>query len=150
MKSTNIETLILKTGNHPSNDGMCVMEAVAFFANESHSDHPTCACPVISTFIRSVNDWCTHEQRQDLKRFILPMIGTKGTLEVEIKRAEHFARYATAAANAAYWTAADAATAARYAAADAANAARYIAADATTTIWQLTLTCIEEAINIKD
>ena len=51
--------LVLLVGSHDEAQfgrEMCVMEAVAFVAGEPHSDTPTCACPVISAFLRSWND----------------------------------------------------------------------------------------------
>ena len=49
-----LETLELKVGAHSSpNDGMCVMEAVAYIAREPWSDHPVCVSPAIASFMRS-------------------------------------------------------------------------------------------------
>jgi hypothetical protein len=46
----------LYSGKHDPNGKMCAMEAVAFVAGEPWSDHPECACPVLSTFMRAWND----------------------------------------------------------------------------------------------
>ena len=48
--------LSLKSGAHSPDSTFCVMEAVAFVAGEEWSDHPVCACPVISAFMRAWND----------------------------------------------------------------------------------------------
>lgn len=56
-KLKKIANLSLKSGSHKApNNGLvdaCVMEAVAYVAGEKWSDHPGCACPVISAFLRS-------------------------------------------------------------------------------------------------
>lgn len=52
-----LEKLVLKQGAHKKRSKeMCIMEAVAYVANEPWSDHPQCASPVISAFLRSYND----------------------------------------------------------------------------------------------
>lgn len=55
---------------------MCVMEAAAYIAGEPHSDHPSCVCPVIATYARSLNDSMPEGERQKLKALIPAMIGT--------------------------------------------------------------------------
>ena len=82
-------TTSLDSGGHKNiSDGMCVMEAVAYVAGEPWSDHPACACPVISTFLRSWNDALPDEQRTDLLRPMIPlMVGTRSTPSVEQRRA---------------------------------------------------------------
>ena len=63
-----LDTLELKQGVHRSFDaGACAMEAVAYLAGEPHSDHPICASPVISAFMREWNDSLDDEGRQKLK-----------------------------------------------------------------------------------
>jgi hypothetical protein len=82
-----IETLRLRSGGHKSpEDGMCVMEAVAFVAGEPHSDHPECACPIISAFLRRWNDDLDDEGRQKLKPYIRKLVGTRSTKAIEQKR----------------------------------------------------------------
>ena len=82
-----LDTLHLASGGHSSPDkGMCVMEAVAFMAKESFSDHPACACPVIAAVLRRWNDKLDDKKRQELKRYIVPLIGSKSTPEVERSR----------------------------------------------------------------
>jgi len=90
----NIEALLskigpLQSGAHPSVEaGACVMEAVAFIAGEPWSDHPKCACPVISTFLRSWNDALPDDERDALLRPLIPsLVGTKSTKAVETRRA---------------------------------------------------------------
>ena len=83
-----IEELELKHGAHDSpDDGLCVMEAVAYFAGEPHSDKPKCCCPTIAAFLRSWNDTLKDEERQMLKPYALKAIGTNKGKELSEKRA---------------------------------------------------------------
>jgi hypothetical protein len=78
-------------GAHASpDDGMCIMEAVAWVAGEPWSDHPKCACPVISTFLRSWNDAITDDaERTTLMRpLVAKLVGSKSTKAVEQRRAD--------------------------------------------------------------
>jgi hypothetical protein len=78
MKVLDLETLELKSGGHRSVDeGVCLMEAVAWFNNEPHSDHPGCASPVLTRFGIGLNDAFTDEQRQKLKPLIPKLVGTR-------------------------------------------------------------------------
>ena len=85
-----LDTLTLLEGSHDGADTaqMCVMEAVAYVAGEPWSDHPACACPVISAFLRSWNDSLRTDEDRDrlLKPLVLQLIDTKSTQEVEEKR----------------------------------------------------------------
>ena len=82
-----LEALILKPGKHSDPDaGMCVMEAVAFFAREPFSDAPKCASPSVSGFLRVWNDALSDADRQMLKPLIAKLIGSRGTDAVEAKR----------------------------------------------------------------
>lgn len=59
-----IENLNLDKGAHSTRDeGVCLMEAVAFVAGEPHTDHPVCASPVLGAFGRSLNDVLSDETR---------------------------------------------------------------------------------------
>ena len=83
-----LESLILKSGLHlEQSREMCIMEAVAYVAGEPWSDHPTCASPVISAFLRSYNDLVSDQVRQTLKPFIPRLIGTAASESVERRRA---------------------------------------------------------------
>ena len=64
------------------------MEAVSFVAGEAWSDHPECACPVLSAFMRSWNDGLDDADRNRLLRPLIPrLIGTRSTPAVETRRA---------------------------------------------------------------
>jgi hypothetical protein len=76
-------------GSHDSRDkGMCVMEAVAYVAGEAHSDHPKCACPVITAFLISWNDALPSDAERNrlLSRFVFRLPGTRATPEIEQRR----------------------------------------------------------------
>jgi hypothetical protein len=74
-----ILTLNLKSGAHSPDSTFCVMEAVAFVAGEEWSDHPACACPVISAFLRAWNDTLPTDADRDrlLKPLIPKLVGTR-------------------------------------------------------------------------
>jgi hypothetical protein len=78
----------LKPGAHGRReDGVCAMEAVAWLANEPHSDSPMCACPVIAAFVRSWNDSLPDVDRDRLLKPILPrLLNTRSTKAVEERR----------------------------------------------------------------
>lgn len=48
-------------------------------AEEAFSDHPSCACPVISTLLRTYNDRLDDEQRQRLYPLAALVVGTRGS-----------------------------------------------------------------------
>lgn len=72
-----LDALSLERGAHDSpEDGMCMMEAVAYIADEPFSDRPECASPVLGSFLRGWNDQLDHEDRQRLKPYIPEVVGT--------------------------------------------------------------------------
>jgi hypothetical protein len=92
MKS--IEDIVLTTGNHLTReDGLCVMEAVAWVAGETHTDMPKCVSPVISRYCQGLNDEGNEEVRERLKPYIYKVIGTASP-ELDLKRAFIVADYA--------------------------------------------------------
>jgi hypothetical protein len=79
MTTPTLDTVTLQSGGHETrDDGMCLLEAVAWFANEPHSDSPRCASPVLSDFGISINDSFPDDQRQKLVPFIPRIVGTRG------------------------------------------------------------------------
>ena len=63
--------IVLAKGEHQDKmDAYCVMEAVAYVAGEPWSDHPQCACPVLTSFLISWNDALDDVTRQRLKPYI--------------------------------------------------------------------------------
>lgn len=68
----------LQPGFHSSpEDGMCALEAVAWIAGLPHNDQPSCVCPVLATFLRTVNDRMTHLQRQRLVAVLPRLVDTR-------------------------------------------------------------------------
>ncbi|MGD9631443.1 MAG: hypothetical protein AB7V18_19565 [Pyrinomonadaceae bacterium] len=59
-------------------DGMCVMEAVAYVSGEMHSDTPQCVCGSFIGVARAINDKMTPSQRD---KYLTPLVfefpGTK-------------------------------------------------------------------------
>jgi hypothetical protein len=76
---TDLTGLTLKSGSHRSpEEGLCLMEAVAWFRGQPHGDRPACVSPVLGAYGRSLNDSLTDQARQGLIRFIPRMPGTAG------------------------------------------------------------------------
>ena len=84
----------LTHGSHATRDeGMCLMEAVAYLAGEPHTDAPACACPVLTTYAIAINDAMGKGSYGDALRArylhdLAPMlVGSKSTPEVKRARA---------------------------------------------------------------
>ena len=84
-----LKTFRFVRGSHKTReDGLCVMEAVAYLAGEPHSDHPACACPVITALAIWLNDSADDELRQTLlAEMPWRIVGTKAAPEIEERRA---------------------------------------------------------------
>ena len=81
------ERAALKNGNHASIEaGSCAMEMVSYLANEPWSDHPKCACPVLTAFVISLNDNWTDAQRQKLKPFLPQLYRLRAAQSWESRR----------------------------------------------------------------
>ena len=84
----------LRGGPHKSaDDGLCAMEAVAWLEGVEHSDSPSCTCPVIAAFVRSINDRMPDSDRQKLVAYLPRLVGTVSP-EHEQERAEYLAWHA--------------------------------------------------------
>lgn len=70
------------------------MECVAYVAGEAHTDHPACACPVITEVAIALNDVLGDTERQALTSKVLLLAGSKATQEVELAREFMVADYA--------------------------------------------------------
>ena len=85
-----IDGITLTSGSHEDRaKGMCALEAVAFLAGEPHSDAPTCACPVLATFGRRLNDarWPDDTSRTEAMRSaVLALVGSRSTKAVKRAR----------------------------------------------------------------
>lgn len=79
----------LRRGAHDRrDDGMCAMEMVAWLAGEAHSDEPRCACPVIASYVRALNDLLPDDgARTRLLRPLVPkFVNTRGSAQDERRR----------------------------------------------------------------
>ncbi len=86
LQTLDLDSLILGEGSHAAREkGVCLMEAVAWFANEPHSDRPQCASPVLTSFGIALNDSFPADQRQKLKACIPLLVGTRNA-ELEQQR----------------------------------------------------------------
>jgi hypothetical protein len=56
----------------------CLMEAAAYIAGESWTDHPKCVSPVLTSYGVALNDSWDDDQRQKLIPFIPRLLGTVG------------------------------------------------------------------------
>jgi len=82
-----LDALHLEHGSHNDPDsGLCLLEAVALFAGEKHTDHPDCVSPLLANVGIRLNDRVTDLQRQDLKRFIPLVVGTANDGQDDARR----------------------------------------------------------------
>ncbi len=79
-----LSRLNLSEGNHDyREEGMCVMEAVAYVSGEEHSDHPLCADEQLTSMMVCLNDELYDHDRQKLRPLIPLLIGTRSEHEWE-------------------------------------------------------------------
>jgi len=79
MTSIDLATLTLAKGAHRDREsGTCLLEAVAYFAGEPHTDAPACVSPVLRSFGVGLNDVLSDDRRQCLVPFVPRMVGTAG------------------------------------------------------------------------
>jgi hypothetical protein len=72
-----LASIDLEYGGHRSrDDGLCLLEAVAYLAGELHTDKPRCVSPILGEFGRTFNDCIAKERRQDLKPLLPFLIGS--------------------------------------------------------------------------
>ena len=85
------EIVTLDKGSHKPPNGnfaACVMEAVAYVSGEPWSDHPECACPVITAFLVNWNDALSDTDRTRLLVPLIPkVVGTRGSAALANRRA---------------------------------------------------------------
>ncbi|MGH9252728.1 MAG: hypothetical protein ACRD0W_24910, partial [Acidimicrobiales bacterium] len=79
MTTLDLDTLHLDEGAHGTREqGVCLMEAVAWYAGRDHSDAPQCVSPVLRGFGIHLNDVLPDERRQTLRLLIPALVGTAG------------------------------------------------------------------------
>ena len=72
-----IQGIVLQKGGHDTpDDGLCLMEAVAFVRGIPHTDRPPCVSPVLGDFGRNLNDVLPDDTRQLLVPLIPVLPGT--------------------------------------------------------------------------
>ena len=78
----------LDYGKHGSlQQGACVMECVAYVAGEPHTDHPSCACPVVTKVAAFVNDEYPAVRENGLSSRVLRLAGSNKSPEASKQRA---------------------------------------------------------------
>lgn len=85
----------LSNGSHNSaSEGACLMEAVSWVTGEDFTDHPECACPVLTELAININDNTTDKKRQALIPAIPVLVGSKTDSGVlRFLRAKEAVRY---------------------------------------------------------
>ena len=86
-----LEGITLKHGSHTTREeGVCLLEAVAWVAGEPHSDRPACACPIMAAIGRRLNDRISRDDDATrtalLRPAVLILVGSKATRDVERRR----------------------------------------------------------------
>jgi hypothetical protein len=71
--------LVLVRGGNEAGAGFSAMEAVAFAAGETWSERPRCASPTITEWMIAWNDGLDDQTRQELRRYIWRLVGSKGS-----------------------------------------------------------------------
>lgn len=72
-----LDGISIDNGDHDGrSNGLCVMEAVAWFAGEGHGDAPACVSPALRAFLIGLNDSAPRGPRQKLKALIPVVVGT--------------------------------------------------------------------------
>lgn len=81
------QTVCLKQGRHSTPDrGACVVELASMLAGERFSDHPRAVCPVIASYMRTLNDCLDEAERQQLYPYAAAIVGTRGSRRLSARR----------------------------------------------------------------
>ncbi len=85
----------LKKGRHRSAEhGACVVELASMLAGDRFSDRPPSVCPVIASFMRTVNDAVSEEDLQALYPYAPLIVGTAGSRRERQARARKCSEWA--------------------------------------------------------
>jgi hypothetical protein len=77
--SIDLDTIRLTPGVHGDRqEGLCLMEAVAWFAGEWHTDRPACVSPLLAAAGRTLNNELPDARRQELVPLIPRLAWTAG------------------------------------------------------------------------
>lgn len=94
-QAPDLSAIRLSGGIHPNReDGMCLLEAVAWWAGEPHTHHPQCVCPVLARLCEELNEATLDDDRSQLVVLIPLLARSKSKAEVEWQRAFLLADYA--------------------------------------------------------
>lgn len=87
MRQVDLENFELASGSHTAFEkGACIMEMVSYLADEPWSDHPQCACPILTRVAIQLNDTFKPPHRQLLKPLIPLLLNSLGSEETRIAR----------------------------------------------------------------
>lgn len=77
----------LRRGRHSAPEkGACVVELASMLAGERFSDHPRSVCPVIASYMRTVNDYLDDEERQELYPYAAAIVGSRTSRRLSARR----------------------------------------------------------------
>jgi hypothetical protein len=76
--SLDVDRLVLVRGSNTPGSGFSAMEAVAFAAGEAWSERPRCASPTLTEWMIAWNDGLDDGTRQELRRYIWRLVGSRG------------------------------------------------------------------------
>lgn len=77
--SLDVGRLVLVRGSNTPGSGFSTMEAVAFAAGEAWSERPRCASSTVTEWMIAWNDGLDDESRQELRRYIWRLVGSRGS-----------------------------------------------------------------------
>ena len=81
------EMITLEKHNHETpEDGVCLMEAVAWWVGEPHNDHPQCVDPKLANLGRNLNDTMLDHYRTGFAKLIPALAGTRTQIELTNSR----------------------------------------------------------------
>lgn len=85
----------LRRGKHRSpQNGACVVELASMLAGEPFNDHPRAVCPVVASFMRTVNDSIPESELDALRPIAPAIVGTRGGRRQRRARARSCASWA--------------------------------------------------------
>lgn len=89
-------TLVLAQGRHETPEqGLGILEAAAAMAGERHTDHPDSVSPVVGAFVRAIDGWLRHDERQRFVPLVPRLVDSAGDLSEERQRAFALADFAS-------------------------------------------------------
>jgi hypothetical protein len=68
-------------------DGLSPLQTASVLSEEPVSDRPRAVCPVLASFLRAYDDVVEGAKREDVTRYAVLSIGTRGGVRVRVRRA---------------------------------------------------------------